>query len=166
MNGPELTTVLLEAQIRKSEKETWADVAPYLRISDNNNPLLLQDLSYLHKLHFTPTDKGTLEEMVNTVRIMVDKGQIIVHPRCKQLIGCLKYGVWDKKREKFSESKVFGHFDALAALVYLVRNLNKSTNPIPSNFQVDNSNQILFIKSPEDQTMKSIKSAFGLGHRK
>ncbi len=166
MNGPELTTVLLEAQIKKSERETWGDVAPYLRISDNNNPLLLQDLSYLHHLHFTPTDKGTLEEMVNTVRIMVDKGQIIVHPRCKQLIGCLKYGVWDKKREKFSESKVYGHFDALAALVYLVRNLNKSTNPIPANFQVDNSNQILFIKSPEDQTMKSIKSAFGLGARK
>lgn len=172
LNGPELTTVILEAEIRKKEREVWSENPavspkdPYLRVSDNNNPLLLQDLSYIHKLHFTPTDKGTLEEMVNTVRIMVDKGQILVHPKCKQLIGCLKYGVWDKKREKFSESKVYGHFDALAALVYLVRNLNKSTNPIPSNFQIDNSNQILFIKSPEDQTMKSIKSAFGLGARK
>jgi hypothetical protein len=166
LNGPELTTVTLEAEIRKKEKENWSEVPPYLRVSDNNNPLLLQDLSFLHKLHFTPTDKGTLEEMVNAVRIMVAKGQIIIHPKCKQLIGCLKYGVWDKKREKFSESKVFGHFDALAALVYLVRNLNKSTNPIPPTFQVDNSNQIVFIKSVKDQTLSSLKSAFGLAGKR
>ena len=166
LNGPELTTVILETEIRKKELEVWKGQQPYLRVSDNNNPLLLQDLSYLHKLHFTPTDKGTLEEMVNAVRIMVAKGQILVHPKCKQLIGCLKYGVWDKRREKFSESKVYGHFDALAALVYLVRNLNKSTNPIPHDFQVDGSNQILLIKKQEDRTMDSLKSAFGLGKKR
>jgi hypothetical protein len=164
INGPELTTEVLQTAIKKKEKElAWEKM--YLRVSDNNNPLLLQDLSYLHQLHFIPTDKGSLEEMVNTVRMMVDRGQIIVHPRCKQLIGCLKYGVWEKRRDKFASSKVYGHFDALAALIYLVRNLNKSTNPIPPDFQVDPNNQIMFPHQRETQAVRSLKSAFGIRGR-
>jgi hypothetical protein len=162
INGPELTTQVLQTAIKKKEKDlSWEKM--YLRVSDNNNPLLLQDLSLLHRLHFMPTDKGSLEEMVNMVRMMVDRGQIMVHPRCKQLIGCLKYGVWEKKRDKFAHSKVYGHFDALAALIYLVRNLNKSTNPIPPDFQVDFNNQILFKRDPE--TVRNLRSAFGIKGR-
>ncbi len=165
VSGPELTTLTIKDEIIKIEKKTWGEQKPYMRVSDNNNPLLLQDLSYLHSIHFLPTDKGTLEEMVNTVRLMVADGKIIVHPRCKQLIGCLKYGVWDKKREKFAESKVYGHFDALAALVYLVRNLDKNTNPIPPGYQVDFSNQIFFAKSVEQKKLDGLRSSFGLKRR-
>lgn len=161
INGPELTTEILQRQI-KIKEVTLNYQKLYLRVSDNNNPLLLQDLSLLHKLHFTPTDKGSLEEMVNLVRLMVNQGQIIVHPRCKQLLGCLKYGVWDKNRAKFAQSKVYGHFDALAALIYLVRNLDKFTNPIPVGFQVDFDNQILLRKDRPSETAEVLKSAFGL----
>lgn len=164
INGPELTTEILQLAIKDKEREAWGDVQPYRRISDNNNPLLLQDLSYIHKIHFIPTNKGTLEEMVNTVRLMVAQGKIIVHPRCVQLIGCLKYGVWDKRREKFAESKVYGHFDALASLVYLCRNLDKTTNPIPPDFQVDHSNEIMLPKLDTD--LINIRSAFGLGGKR
>lgn len=159
INGPELTTDILQRKIKEKEADLkWESV--YLRTSDNNNPLLLQDLSYLHRLHFSGTDKGSLEEMVNTLRLMVSAGQIIVHPGCKQLIGCLKYGVWEKRRDKFATSKVYGHFDALAALIYLVRNLNRSTNPIPPDFQVDFSNQILFNRKHESESIRTLKSAF------
>lgn len=162
INGPELTTEILQASIKNKERQLGWNKEPYLRVSDNNNPLLLQDLSYLHGLHFTATDKSALEEMINTLRLMVAKGQIIVHPRCKQLKGCLKYGVWDKNRQKFAQSKVYGHFDALAALVYLVRNLNKYTNPIPPDFQLDANNQILFARHRESQTVQTFKRAFNL----
>lgn len=162
INGPELTTDILQKAIKDKETELGWTEKLHLRVSDNNNPLLLQDLSYLHKLHFIPTDKGSLEEMINTLRLMVSKGQIIVHPRCKQLKGCLKYGVWDKNRQKFAQSKVYGHFDALAALVYLVRNLNKTTNPIPSDFQVDYSNQLIFPHQKESQGIRDLKKAFRL----
>jgi hypothetical protein len=161
INGPELTTEVLQREIKAKEASLgWQKL--YLRISDSNNPLLLQDLSLLHQLHFSPTDKGTLEEMVNLVRLMVGNGQIIVHPRCKQLEGCLKYGVWDKNRNKFARSKVYGHFDALAALVYLVRNLNKSTNPIPVGFQVDRDNQILLVRERSTDAAGTLKRAFGI----
>lgn len=161
INGPELTTEVLQSKIKAKENTLSWDKTDY-RFSDNNNPLLLQDLSHLHHLHFTPTDKGSLEEMINTLRLMVSRGQVIVHPRCKLLIGCLKYGVWEPKRTKFAHSKVYGHFDALAALIYLVRNLNKSTNPIPPSFQVDFNNQILFHKKNESHAAKDLRQAFGL----
>lgn len=161
INGPKMTTEILQKDIKKKELDLWGiDAAPYIRISDNNNPLLLQDLSFLHNIHFSPTDKARLDEMVNTVRMLVRVGGIIIHPRCKNLIGCMKYGVWDKKRDKFSRSMLYGHFDALAALIYLVRNLNRSFNPIPRDFQLDNSNQILF-HGKDSQNIKSLKNAFG-----
>lgn len=163
INGPELTTLVLKTDIQDKERNLWGgDARVYSRISDNNNPLLLQDLSYLHKIHFTPTDKGSLEEMVNTLKMMVRSGSIIVNSRCKQLIGCLKYGVWDKNRAKFSRSQVYGHYDALAALIYLVRNLNKSTNPIPPDFQLKQDDQILFTFKRESESIRSLKRALDI----
>ncbi len=162
INGPELTTEVLKDDIKAKEFDIWGDYKPYLRVSDNNNPLLLQDLSHLHNINFMPTDKGRLEEMVNTVKIMVRSGNIIVHPRCKQVKGCLKYGVWDKNRDKFARSNVYGHFDALAALIYLVRNLNKATNPIPQDFQLDQSNQILIKTVRHSPNVTNLKKAFNL----
>lgn len=161
MNGVLMTTERLKAKLQATEKEVFGEnVTPYLRISDNNNPLLLQDLSHLHGIHFLPTDKGTLEEMINALKMMVHRGQIIVKPNCKQLIGCLHYGVWDKRRIKFAQSKTYGHFDALAALVYLVRNLNKYTNPIPAHFEIDQSNSVMFYKQNNTETAQVLKNAF------
>jgi hypothetical protein len=114
-----------------------------------------------------PTSKDDLLAMVNKVRLMVSAGQIIIHPRCKQLIGCLKFGIWNKRRDAFEQSTGYGHFDALAALVYLVRNLDTWTNPIPSNF--NKSQDTHFI--PDDaqanltQTGKEILKMFGMNLR-
>jgi len=160
--GPHMTTEVLKENIELKEHELWEEMSPYLRVSDSNNPLLLQDLSHLHSLHFVPTDKGRLEEMVNTVRMLVRSGGLIVHPRCKQLIGCLNYGIWDDKRSAFKEHKVYGHFDALAALIYLVRNLDKSTNPIPYAFKADPDNQIIFPYRKDSETVRTLKDAFSL----
>lgn len=131
MSGSQMTTELLANTIKLKEKEVWKETPPFRRISDNNNPLLIQDLSSLHNLVFTSTDKDTLEVMINEVRIMVQNGQVIINPKCLMLIGCLKYGVWDMKKKAFARSNTYGHFDHLAALIYLVRNLAKHSNPIP-----------------------------------
>lgn len=195
MNGPEMTTNILQAHLKRKEMEIWSGVsefddygdetalrltedqikrvntawethepAVYQRICDNNNPLLIQDLSLMHQLHYVATDKGTLQEMVNAVKNMVRSEGIIVHPKCKQLRGSLKYGVWDKHRKEFAESKLFGHFDALAALVYGVRNIGSSqvTNPIPPGFGVDPMNQVFFPHQQQGDTVQKFKKAFGL----
>lgn len=152
MNGPAMNTLLLVGAIKAKEKELWSNVdeqnkpikdfnntpIPFRRISDNNWPILMQDLSSLHNLTFIETTKDNLEAMINEVRLMAQAGQLIVHPRCKQLIGCLRYGVWDAKKKGFARSTVYGHFDHLAALIYLIRNLAKGTNPIPASHGFEN----------------------------
>src|SRR6478672_2229502 len=190
ISGPAMNTNILQAHLKHKELSNWCegydfklndeeDISDeeieyineyyshnkpkvWLRVSDTNNPLLLQDLSLLHGLHFVPTDKGRLDEMVNTVKIRVRDGGIIVHPRCKQTIGSLKYGVWDKNRRNFAHSKVYGHFDALAALIYGVRNLNVIDNPIPHDFGADRDNQIVFPFGNGSANVKALKNAFGL----
>lgn len=133
MNGPQMNTHLLVGAIKAKEKELWDEQPVFRRISDNNNLHLLQDMSSIHNLHFMATNKDTLEAMINEVRLLVQSGRIAINPRCKQLIGCLKYGVWDEKRRGFARSTTYGHFDALASLIYLVRNLAQHTNPIPKD---------------------------------
>lgn len=138
MEGSSWTTVSLKDAVLSKEASLWADKKPFRRISDNNNPHLINDLSSLHNVFFMQTDKDALEAMVNAVREMVAQGLIIVHPRCSNLIGCLRWGVWDTKRKGFDRSKKLGHFDSLAALIYLVRNLAKHSNPIPVTHNHEN----------------------------
>jgi hypothetical protein len=161
-SGPQMTTQTVADGIKKKEKELWNDMKTNLRISDNNNLILLQDLGLLHGIHFSPTTKDTLEAMVNDLRLWISRGSLIVSPKCTQLIGCLRYGVWNDKRVDWERSTVYGHFDALAALMYLVRYVDKSTNPIPKFLGVDEANT--FINREEREMMsnnaEAIKKAF------
>ena len=103
----------------------------YRRVADNNNLILVQDLDSLYSLDFFPTRKDELPAMINLCREWAKDGRIIVDPSCIELLGCLRNAVWDKNKKELARSKVYGHFDALMALVYLVRNVDTSTNPIP-----------------------------------
>lgn len=138
MNGPQMNTLLLQGAIKAKEAQVWAGEPAFRRISDNNNPHLIQDLSSIHNLHFMETNKENLDAMLNEVRLLVQACRLLVHPRCKLLIGCLKFGVWDSKRKMFARSNVYGHYDHLAALVYLVRNLAQHSNPIPATHGFQN----------------------------
>lgn len=150
MSGPSMNTLLLVNAIKEKEKELWANEngviepvvegrqIPFRRVADTNWPLLVQDMSLIHGLTFIETSKETLEAMINEVRLWVQSGRIIIHPRCKKLIGCMRYGVWDQKKKAFARSTVYGHFDHLAALVYLVRNVATNSNPIPADHGFQN----------------------------
>lgn len=131
MNGPNMNSLLIVNGIKIKENEMWGSSRPYRRVSDNNDLTLLADFSSIHDLYFIPTTKESLVAMINELRLMVQSGRIIIHPRCTQTIGCLKYGIWDTKKKQFARLKDYGHFDHLAALIYLVRNLDVHTNPIP-----------------------------------
>jgi hypothetical protein len=106
----------------------------YRRVADNNNLILVNDLNSLYDLDFYPTRKDELAAMINLTREWVKDGKIKVSQNCQELLGCLRNAIWDKKREKLAKSKVYGHFDALMALVYLVRNVDTVSNPVPKYF--------------------------------
>lgn len=136
MSGPQMTTPKLAMLVETKEAEVYGGIKPYTRVSDNNNLLLLQDLGALHQCHFIPTSKDSLDAMINEVRILVGEGRLRVDPKCAKLIGGLKYGVFDAKRKEFARTTAYGHFDHLAALVYLIRNLDRQTNPVPPMYNL------------------------------
>ena len=138
-NSREIATL-----VKAKEKQLWGGLKrharssgtlkpqPYKRVSDNDNRLI-QDLISEHNLQFVATQKDNLQQQVNSLRIGVQEGRVIVHPRCTRLIAHMKNGVWkNMDRKKFAvEGKTFGHFDTIAALVYLWRNLDQHRNPYP-----------------------------------
>jgi hypothetical protein len=130
ISGINTTTKNIAKHIDDKEHELGYDKV-YRRPADNNNLILLQDLSTDFNKHFFGTTKEELAAMVNEVRLWVGAGRVLVNPKCEQLLGCLEFGVYhDTKRKEFGRSKVYGHFDALAALVYLIRNIDQHTNPV------------------------------------
>jgi len=96
-------------------------------IGDTNNAILFRDLQREYNINFQPTSKDNLIAMVAKMRDMCDTrigpSRILVHPDCKELLICLSSGVWDKNKEKWANHPVVGHYDALAALMYMVRNV-------------------------------------------
>lgn len=161
LNGHEMTTDIIADELSKKEEENFGDHRPHKRIADNNNLLLVNDLGIKHNMHFIPTSKSTLDAMINKVRIMVKEGRIVVDPKCEYLIANLKYGVWDKKGRQFARSMTYKHFDHLAALVYMVINIDTYTNPIPMLHNVNIHNQHVNPSMRNNGTAHALESLFG-----
>lgn len=105
--------------------------------SDNSNLMLLQDLSKLHKIYINATEKEDKAEWLNLVRILFRGNAIEINPLCRTLIATLNGAFWkDSKKLDYGRSKALGHMDALDALIYFVRNLNRTANPFPLNYNL------------------------------
>ena len=143
--APRLNSAELAREIKRVERVRWEGVRrrgnsnsydtkpqPYLRVCDNDLRLIA-DLHKDHGLTFIPTQKDGLETAINQVRVAVQTHKILIHPRCKKLIAHLRHGVWKKINRDFArdEEKGMGHYDTIAALVYLWRNIQKRRNPVP-----------------------------------
>jgi len=100
--------------------------------------ITINDMCTDYNYYISPVRRDSLEAGVNEVRLACRQGRIAINPRCSVLISHVKYGVWDSTRRKFDRSSGFGHFDALAALVYFVRHVDK-TNPYPVEYERNHS---------------------------
>ena len=92
---------------------------------------ILIDLKIKHKYDAQLPAKDVLEAGLNTVRLLLDQGKLTIHAQCKFLIKTLYGAMLNKQKTDFERSEELGHCDALAALVYLVRSVDKTTNPWP-----------------------------------
>lgn len=126
--------------IKKKEESLWTSPLsgefrpPYMRVSDNNNLIMLNQLTYDHNLLFIPTAKDNKDAYLNNVKMIIANKQIIIHPRCKTLIYHLRNGSWTRTMKDFARSPDAGHYDAIDSLIYLVRNLRKDKNPYPAGY--------------------------------
>jgi len=164
LNGHEVTTKTIAESVKSKEFDLWTDPLtknfrpPYMRVSDDDL-ITLNDLNKLHGLQFVPTRKDGLELAVNEVRMKVGAGQVIINPRCKNLIFQLKAATWAKNRRVFDRTEESGHFDLIAALVYLVRNVQYQKNPYPL---INNWGYDVFHKGERvlNETANTISSLF------
>lgn len=114
-NRKVLSDEIAEA-IKQKEQQLWADSTgyvkpPYLRIADNNNIILVNDLGIKHGLYFFPTLKDNKIAELNNMRILLKQERILINPRCKTLISHLKSAVWNKARTQYARSADKGHYD-------------------------------------------------------
>jgi hypothetical protein len=165
LHGNEVITDSIYAKTKQTEEAL--EYSQVSRWADNDNLILLNDLNRLGTKdqsgrYWTPTAKDSVEAGVNMVRLWLKEGRLKINPRCKFLIGTLETGLWNKRRDDFERSAVYGHADALSALIYLIRNVNTRTNPIPVTFQVDLDSA--FIRNPNrnNQSASVLADAFGL----
>lgn len=140
-------TAILAENIRRIEAELWTNPldksveAPYKRISDNNNAILLTDLLKLHNLSFLKTKKDKKHAALNELDVAIQQERIIIHPSCLHLIYHMKFAEWNNNQSSFKRLKDSpsgkirgGHADCLDSLLYLHRSISKSHNPFPSGY--------------------------------
>lgn len=155
LNGKMALTDNIAAQIRSKEAALWVNKytgepkPPALRVADNNNIILVNDLAHKHQLAFTPTLKDNKDAALNNMRMLLRSERIIIHPRCKSLIYHLEGAVWNKERSKYQRSADKGHFDLVDAMVYLCRNINFHKNPYPANFAFTGKDAV-YVKDPQE----------------
>jgi len=128
--------------VKAKESVLWGERRPYMRFCDGD-PITISDLNTLHGLQFSQTRNDELEASVNAVRLFIQDNKIIIHPRCTNLISQLKSAIWDSSRKKFARTNEGGHYDLIAALIYMVRNVKRHRNPYPANLGLDISSMYL-----------------------
>jgi hypothetical protein len=102
-------------------KHRWSDILP----------VWLNDLASMHGVEFAQTAKDDLDAQINKLRIWTKQHKYRIHPRCRGLIAQLACGIWNKARSDFELSVTYGHYDAVSALIYGVRNCPVTSNPYP-----------------------------------
>ena len=125
--APHESTDLLAQRIREIEGEHFGGHT-IRRVCDNHDKILINDLARMHSLFFVPTQKDTLEAMVNFTRVQLRSGRVEI-VGCEQLVRQMKTGLFNKQGTKFDVGAREGHYDLLAALIYLLRIVNYRANP-------------------------------------
>ena len=163
LKGSKVTTTSLTTLVKEKEAELFGGKKPYLRVSDNNNPIFLNELSqHPHDLFFMPTAKDNKEAAISKVRLLIQQEKLVINPRCKNLINHLKYATWNSKRSGFDRDLQNGHFDAADAMIYLIRNVQMNKNPYPNSYFLpegilwDNAEK----NAPKTEVEKHMKDVF------
>jgi hypothetical protein len=129
-----VSTPDIAAGIKALEERLFPNNKMSMRVSDTASQVIY-DLKRLHDLNFVPTAKDDKEAQVNFVRTMIKGRKLIIHPRCKDLIRHMKTAIWNATRKKFEETEEEGHFDLVDCLIYFMRNVSRTRNPYPHEWE-------------------------------
>jgi hypothetical protein len=131
------TTDDLQHGVEDVAKARWGDRPIYRRVMDAS-ARARADLQAL-QVDGDPTAENAWraannkerDVLINRLRLATGRLDYRIHPRCKDLIRHLKNGVWNDQKTDFARPEGYGHFDGVAAMMYLIRHLDRSHNPLP-----------------------------------
>lgn len=122
------------------------------------------DIGQIHDMDITTPAKDDWESNVNNMAVRFTKRKILIHPRCTLTIETCDSGTFNKNRTDFDRTEALGHMDAAAALMYGIRNLDRSSPYTETSQSSDNH----FIpQREEDKEVQIIPfKSFSMGQRK
>lgn len=154
--GKDLHLDKLGQEIIATEEALWMNPltnevrTPYFRVSDHNLVAMNEIRQATHgRVNFIPARKDDKEAAINHLRMMLGGKKIIIHPRCTTLIRHLQNVKWasDVNRKTYARSPDDGHYDAVDALLYLMRSVIWTKNPYPAHYNLDTND--LYITNRE-----------------
>lgn len=95
------------------------------------------DLRDTHKISFQTPNKQDWESSVNHLANRFTARKIKIHPSCKLTKQTCQSGTFNKHRTDFERSHALGHMDAIAALMYGIRHLDRTSPYSPQSTQHD-----------------------------
>jgi hypothetical protein len=127
--------------IKKKEALLWGVHGyipePYMRVSDIDLRLI-QDLRSLYGLQIQAVRNKDVLADINFTRHAIRERQLVIHPRCVNLIRQTQNAIWSSSGKDFARSKEKDsldiHYDLCAALKYLVKSVQWGRNPYPEGF--------------------------------
>lgn len=121
--------------IKDKELELWGEFKqPRVRVSDIDLRLIA-DLHQLHDIQFVKANKQQVRDAVALLRFFIQQRILVIHPRCQRLIRQLSNATWKSdKANEFDRTQLDGHYDLVAAAIYLVRVVDLKRNPFPPGY--------------------------------
>jgi hypothetical protein len=163
-------TQILADMIKEKEKLHWTNpidksvLQPYMRVSDVNNKIFLTDLQKLHGISFSTTKKDKKQAALNALDVAILQKNIIIHPRCENLLYHMKFAEWNNAQTEFKRLKASpsgklaaSHCDLLDCLLYMHRSVVKSHNPFPPGYGTERK----YADFQGVRTPKPVHSALG-----
>lgn len=121
--------------VLSTERDLWGEMPPVIRVLDAD-AIVRADMAEAHGLEARLPKKDDKHGAVNALRLALSSGRVAIHPRCKSLIAHCKGAVWNRTRTSFERAAEFGHYDAVDALIYMWRHLDRHSNPYPVGYGV------------------------------
>jgi PBSX family phage terminase large subunit len=181
--GVDLKLDKFSDEILKKEEILWMNILtneqinPEVRVSDIDYIVINEiNRASMNRLNFQAIKKspGYKLPLINQLRVMLQSEKVIIHPRCETLISHLKNGRWkdSSAKDDFARSPGLGHYDAIDALLYLIKSVNYTKNPYPVNYGRSgdstfyNNGQFGYKSNQKSSNITVYESIFGVNKRK
>lgn len=182
VKGSDLKLDKFGQDILSKEEKLWLNIytneqiLPEVRVSDIDYIVIneINRQSY-NRLNFQAVKKepGYKLPLINQLRIMIQSQKVIINPRCETLIRHLRNARWKdaSSKDDFARSPDDGHYDAVDALLYMIKSISYAKNPYPKNYTSNDNtfhnNGGFGYKVEENKTPIAVyESIFGIRKKK